>query len=70
MDDLKLKAQRILAKMPLDTKHQEARELEAEAGKPEFWLDNQTATAKMKRLAALQEEIKKLDQLEEYDPAR
>ena len=66
MDDLKLKAQRILAKMPLDTKHQEARELEAEAGKPEVWLDNQTATAKMKRLAALQEEIKKLDQLEEW----
>lgn len=65
MDDLKEKAAKILAKMDVDAKRQEAREIEAEAEKPEFWRDNQTAAEKMRQLAALQDEIKKLEQLAE-----
>lgn len=66
MDDLKAKVQKILAKMNLDQKRQEARSLEAEAEKPEFWQDNQAAAVKMRRLTALQNEIKQLDMLDEY----
>lgn len=66
IDDLKEKAKKILQKMDIDTKHKEVRELEMQAEKPEFWQNNQAAAAKMKRLASLQEEITKLDQLDEF----
>ncbi|MBI4099676.1 PCRF domain-containing protein [Candidatus Microgenomates bacterium] len=65
MDNLHDKAQKILQKIDGDKKRQEARELELEAEKPEFWKDSQAAAAKMKKLASLQAEIAKLDQLAE-----
>lgn len=66
MEELQQKAKKILEKINLDKKKQEARELEAEAGKPEFWNDNQTASKKMRLLSSLQEEIKKLEELEYF----
>lgn len=63
MDDLAEKAKKILEKVDVDKKRQEARALEVEAEKPGFWKDNRVASEKMKKLAALQSEIAKLDQL-------
>lgn len=63
MDDLSEKAKKILEKIDIDGKRKEAREIEVEAGKPEFWKDNQAAAEKMRQLALLQDEIKKLEQL-------
>lgn len=66
MDDLKEKAKKILEKLNLDQKRKEARGIEMEMEKPDFWQDNQAATAKTKKLAALQEQIKKLETLENW----
>ncbi len=63
MDDLKEKAKKILEKMDVDKKRQEARSIEVETEKSEFWQDNQAAAEKMRRLATLQGEIAKLDKL-------
>ena len=65
MDDLQEKAKKILEKLNPDEKRREARELEAEMEKPEFWADRITATEKTKKLSALQDLIKKLEKLEE-----
>lgn len=66
MEDLKEKAKKILAKMDVDPKRKEAREIEVEAEKPEFWKDNINAAEKMRRLVTLQGEIKKLETLEDW----
>ena len=63
-NDLQDKAKRILEKMDLDGKRKEARELEVEMEKPEFWQDRETAVEKTKKFAALQELIVKLEKLE------
>ncbi len=69
MDDLKEKAGKILEKLKLDEKSHEARELESEMEKPEFWQDRETATQKSKKLSELQDLIAKLEILDagEYD---
>lgn len=64
MDDLQEKARKILEKMDLDGKRKEARELEVEMESAEFWQDRNTATEKSKKLASLQDLIKKLEILE------
>ncbi len=64
MEDLREKARKILEKLNPDEKRREARELEAEMEKPEFWADRNTATEKAKKLAALQDLIAKLEKLE------
>lgn len=61
MDNLQERAQRILEKMDPDGKRREARELEAQMARPEFWADRAEATGKAKRLALLQEIISKLE---------
>lgn len=66
MDELKDKAKKILAKLDPDQKKREARELEAESAHPDFWKDQKKASDKMRRMATLQEEIAKLDKLEEF----
>ncbi len=65
MDELLEKAKKILEKIDVDKKRQEARAIEVEAEKPEFWKDNQGGAEKMRRLTTLQDEISKLDQLAE-----
>ena len=64
MDNLTEKAKKILEKFNLGQKRQEARELEAEMAKPEFWLDREEATQKTKKLVALQDLIIKLEKLQ------
>jgi peptide chain release factor 2 len=66
MEDLKERAKKILQKMNVDSKRAEVRDLELQSGKPDFWQSTKEAAAKMKRLAVLLEEIKKLDQLDEF----
>ena len=63
MEDIKEKARKILEKLNPDEKRREVRVLEAEMEKPEFWQDRKTATEKAKKLATLQELIKKLEKL-------
>lgn len=65
MEELNEKAKQILAKVDVDKKRQEARAIEVEAEKPQFWKDNQNAAAKMRQLASLQEEISNLEKLAE-----
>lgn len=69
MDDLQVKAKKILEKLNLDEKRKEARVLELEMEKPEFWTDRDTATQKSKKLSRLTDLIAKLEMLEEgsYD---
>jgi peptide chain release factor 2 len=64
MDDLGNRSKRILEKLKLDEKRAEARALEAEMEKPEFWQNRELATEKTKKLAALQELIAKLEILD------
>ncbi|MCL4390506.1 MAG: PCRF domain-containing protein [Patescibacteria group bacterium] len=63
MEDLNERVKKILGKMDVDGKRRGARAIEVESEKPEFWHDNQTAAAKMRRLAGLQDEITKLEKL-------
>lgn len=65
MDAIKERAQKLLEKLNVEEKRKQVRLLEAEAGKPEFWKDNQTAAEKMKQLSSLQKEIEELDRLQE-----
>ncbi|MCL4397713.1 PCRF domain-containing protein [Patescibacteria group bacterium] len=64
MDDLQIKAKKILEKLNPDEKRREARRLEAEMEKPEFWQNREAATEKTKRLAQLQELTNKLEKLD------
>ncbi len=65
MADLEARAKKILEKLDPDTKRREARELEAEMSRPDFWTNRAEATAKTKKLAALEELITKLERLTE-----
>lgn len=67
MEELKEKVQKILGILDLPGKRNEVRELEIEMEKPEFWQDRKMATEKTKKLAALQEMIKKLEILNSGD---
>lgn len=64
MDDLNNRAKRILAKMDVDKLRQEAREIEAEAAKPDFWKNGADGAEAMRRLASFQAKIGKLEKLE------
>jgi len=56
----------LLAKLDLDGKRKAIREIEALSSHPDFWKDNQTATKKMKEMAALQKEVGEGEMLELY----
>jgi len=64
---LKERAGKILEKMNLDEKRREARGLEAEMEKADFWKDRNAATGKTKKLSSLQSLISKLEKLESGD---
>ncbi len=65
MDEaLKQRAAELIAKLNLDGIRKHIRELEAESSHPEFWKDPQAATAKMKKMAALQKELEQGEMLE------
>lgn len=61
MEDLNERIKVILEKLDVDQKRKEARELEVEMSRPEFWQDRKIAEGKAKKLAALQELINKLE---------
>lgn len=65
MDDLNERIKVILEKLNVDEKRKEARELEMEMSRPEFWQDRKTAETKAKKLASLQDLITKLEKLQD-----
>ncbi len=73
MDDLKKRAEIVLAKLNIDEKERRFREIEAASVDPEFWKDGLNATKLMQEISLLQKEIesykkiKELVEVEEYD---
>jgi peptide chain release factor 2 len=65
MDELKARVEKLLAKLNIDEKRQQIRIIEAESSHPSFWQDHKTAAGKMKELSSLQEEIVKIEKLQE-----
>ncbi|MCL5435381.1 MAG: peptide chain release factor 2 [Patescibacteria group bacterium] len=65
MDELKTRIQNLLVKLNVDEKRKQVRLIEAESTHPSFWHDHKTAAGKMKELSNLQEEILKIENLQE-----
>jgi len=61
---LKTRVSQILAKLNLDQKRQELRDIEAESSSPGFWSNHQLAAKKMKILSELKQEITEGEALE------
>lgn len=55
--DLKSRSIELLAKLDLDGKRKQIRQLEASSMHENFWKDSQSATRQMKQMAALQKEL-------------
>lgn len=66
MEDLKIRAEKIVEKLDITNKKKRIRELELDSSKPDFWQDHKTASAKMKELSALQKEVEEADMLQLY----
>lgn len=67
MDELLItRAKELLTKLDLDGKRKQIREIEALSSHPDFWKDNQTATKKMKEMAALAKELEEGEMLQLY----
>jgi len=64
MDELKVRAHKVIEKINLEEKKYKLKELEAESMSSDFWKDAQGASAKMKDMATLQKEIDNAKQLE------
>ena len=67
MDNIKERINKLLEKFNTEEKRRKIREIEAESSHPDFWKDNKIASSKMKEMASLQEELKKVDELLEYE---
>jgi len=65
-ESLIARTKELITKLDLDGKRKAIREIEALSSHPDFWKDNQTATRKMKEMAALQKEIEEGEMLELY----
>ncbi len=65
-ESLTTRARELITKLDLDGKRKAVREIEALSSHPDFWKDNQTATKKMKEMAALQKEIEEGEMLALY----
>jgi peptide chain release factor 2 len=63
MDNLKERIDRAIQKVDIEGKRYKLKEIEAESVVPDFWKDNQKASAKMKEMANLQKEIDKAEEL-------
>jgi len=63
-EDYRKRIETLKQKLNLTHLQKEIRQLEAEAAKPGFWQDHQLASAKMKKLASLQQEIEEFTELE------
>ena len=60
------RAKILLEKLDVEQKKVRIREIEAESMNPDFWKDTQTATSKMKEMAALQKAIEDAEKLSQY----
>lgn len=67
MEDLKIRAKELIAKLDLPGKQKQIRELEAVSMKPDFWQDRENAAKTMKKLSALQKEVSEIEMLELLD---
>ena len=65
MDDLKIRIDKVLEKFDIEFKRKSFREIEAMSLKQDFWKDHQNATAKMKEMSGLADEIQKAESLME-----
>jgi peptide chain release factor 2 len=65
MDDLNLRIKNVLEKLNIEEKKQKIKEIEAESLNPDFWKDHKNATAKMKEMSALQDQITKVEKITE-----
>jgi peptide chain release factor 2 len=65
MEDVKERFNKLLEKINIQEKKVLIRELEAEASKPDFWQDHQTAGQKMKKMTSLQKEVEEIEFLQE-----
>lgn len=65
MEELRTRVKNLLDKINLDEKRKQIRLIEAESSHPNFWQDHENAALKMKELSALQEEIVKVESLQE-----
>ncbi len=70
MDDILVKAKKILEKIDIDEKRYSASSIEAQSTDPSFWKNPQLATAKMRELANLQEEIADYEKLSDLINAK
>lgn len=65
MDELKERVKKLLEKFDVDKKRQEIRLIEAESLKPNFWQDHKNAASKMKEMSDLENEIAKVEELQQ-----
>ena len=63
MNDLIERAKVLLEKLDIEEKKARIRTIEAKSSDPDFWKDTQSASAKMKEMAALQKEIEDAEKL-------
>lgn len=64
MEDVKIRAQKLIEKIGVEEHRKRIRELEAESMKPDFWNDHQTAAKKMKELSDLQKQVEEAELLQ------
>jgi peptide chain release factor 2 len=65
MDELKDRVEKLLAKLNIDEKRKQVRLIEAESASSSFWQNHKAAADKMKALSNLQQEIVKIEKLQE-----
>lgn len=65
MDEVKTRIEKALEKFNIEEKRTQAKQIEAESLRPDFWKDHKNASSKMKQLSTLSEEIAKAETLEQ-----
>ncbi len=65
MKELKIRTEKLLSALNADEKRKQIRTIEAESSHPSFWQEHKTAALKMKELSNLQDEIVKIEKLQE-----
>jgi peptide chain release factor 2 len=65
MSELKQRIDKLLTNLNLDKKRKRIREIQVESERADFWKDHKSAADKMKELSLLEEEIAKVERLEE-----
>ena len=65
MNELKIRTEKLLSALNADQKRKQIRTIEAESSHPSFWQEHKTAALKMKELSNLQDEIVKIEKLQE-----